>query len=231
MKTIGLIGGMSWESTQTYYRVFNETVKAALGGYHSAKCLMYSVDFAEVEEPQRLGDWGRVAALLSDAAKRLADAGADFVLLGTNTMHEVAGEIQRAIPVPLIHIADAAADALIENGVTRVGLLGTRHTMTRPFYRERLEARGIEVLLPGEADMEKVHSVIFDELCLGILSDDSRRAYVRIAEELAARGAGGVLLGCTEIGLLLTPADTDVPLYDTAVIHAEKGARLALAGG
>ncbi len=230
MKTIGLIGGMSWESTQVYYRVMNEAVKSALGGYHSAKCILVSVDFAEVETPQRLGDWRKVGELLSDAARRLADAGADFVLLGTNTMHEVADEIQRAIPVPLVHIADAAADALIERGVKTVGLLGTRHTMTRPFYRERLEARGITVLLPGAEDMDIVHSVIFDELCLGILADSSRREYARIAQALNSRGAQGILMGCTEIGLLLSQADTSVPLFDTAVIHAMKAARLALEG-
>jgi len=230
MKTIGLIGGMSWESTQSYYRIVNEEVRRALGGLHSAKCLMVSVDFAEIEEYRLSAGWGKVASELADAAARLAGAGADFVLLCTNTMHEVAPEIEAAIRVPLIHIADAAADELTAGGVIKVGLLGTKHTMTRPFYRERLAARGIEVLVPGEADVDLVSSVIYDELCRGIVSDASRREYVRVASELTARGAQAVLMGCTEIGLLLRPSDTEAPLYDTAVIHAKKAARLALGG-
>ena len=228
MKTIGLIGGMSWESTLVYYRILNESVKRALGGFHSAKCLLYSVDFAELEEAQRVGDWDRVARLLSDAAKRLAACGADFVLIGTNTMHEVADAVRRAIPVPLLHIADAAADALTERGVNKVALLGTRNTMTRPFYREKLEARGIEALVPSDADIGKLNAIIFDELCLGILLEDSRRTFARVAEGLFARGAQAALLACTEIGMLLKPSDTQVPLFDTTVIHAEAASRLAL---
>ena len=228
MKTIGLIGGMSWESTLVYYRILNESVKRALGGFHSAKCLLYSVDFAALEEAQRVGDWDRVALLLSDAARRLEAGGADFVMILTNTMHEVADAVRCAVPIPLLHIADAAADVLTEHGVNKVALLGTRNTMTRPFYLEKLKARGIEALVPSEEDIGKLNAIIFDELCLGILSDDSRRLFARVTEGLAARGAQAALLACTEIGMLLKQSDTSVPLYDTTVIHAEAAVRLAL---
>ena len=229
MKTIGLIGGMSWESTVTYYQVMNERINAALGGYHSAKVLLYSVDFAEVEAAQRQEDWQRVGELLADAAQRLERGGADFVLLGTNTMHRCSAQIERAIGVPLIHIADATADALLAAGFTRIALLGTRYTMEQTFYRERLEARGIRVDIPHAQEREMIHRVIFDELCFGKQEPASREAYVRVVERMAAEGAQAAVLGCTEIGMLLRPSDTAVPLVDTTVVHAQAAVKLALA--
>ena len=228
MKTIGLIGGMSWESTQTYYRILNERVSAALGGYHSAKVLLYSVDFAEVEAEQRKEDWTRVGEQMADAAMRLERGGADFVLLGTNTMHRCAPAIEAAIHVPFLHIADATADALLSRGFTRVALLGTRYTMEQDFYKSRLRARGIAVDIPDEAEREMIHRVIFDELCFGKQLPQSKAAYLRVATRMAAAGAQAAVLGCTEIGMLLSQADTDVPLVDTTVVHAEKAAEVAL---
>lgn len=228
MKTIGLIGGMSWESTQTYYRILNERVNAALGGYHSAKVLLYSVDFAEVEAEQRKEDWTRVGEQMADAAKRLERGGADFVLLGTNTMHRCAPAIEAAIGVPFIHIADATADALLHRGFTRVALLGTRYTMEQDFIKARLGARGIAVDVPNEAERETIHRVIFDELCFGKTLPQSKAAYLRVVERMAAAGAQAAVLGCTEIGLLISQADTAVPLVDTTVVHAEKAAEVAL---
>ena len=229
MKTIGLIGGMSWESTVTYYQVMNERINAALGGYHSAKVLLYSVDFAEVEAAQRQEDWQRIGELLADAAQRLERGGADFVLLGTNTMHRCSAQIERAIGVPLIHIADATADALLVAGFTRIALLGTRYTMEQTFYRERLEARGIRVDIPHAQEREMIHRVSFDELCFGKQEPASREAYVRVVERMAAEGAQAAVLGCTEIGMLLRPSDTAVPLVDTTVVHAQAAVKLALA--
>lgn len=228
MKTIGLLGGMSWESTQSYYRALNEGVKAALGGLHSAKIVMLSVDFAEIEALQHAERWGETAAILGDAAVAVESAGADFLLICTNTMHKVADEVQARIRIPLLHIADATAEVLEEQGIVRVGLLGTRFTMEELFYRERLEARGIEVLVPEKTQRETVHQVIYGELCLGILNPASREAYVHVVEELAARGAQGVILGCTEIALLLQQHHTRVPLFDTAAIHAERAVQLAV---
>ena len=229
MKTIGLIGGMSWESTGEYYRIVNERISAALGGYHSAKILLYSVDFAEVEAEQRKEDWTRVGALMADAAMRLVRGGADFVLLGTNTMHRCAAQIEAAIPVPFVHIADATADTLLARGLTRVALLGTRYTMEQDFYKARLTARGIAVDIPDEAERAMIHSVIFDELCFGKQLPQSKAAYLRVVERLAAAGAQAAVLGCTEIGMLISQADTAVPLVDTTVVHAEKAAEMAMA--
>ncbi|SMC87723.1 aspartate/glutamate racemase family protein [Papillibacter cinnamivorans] len=228
MKTIGLIGGMSWESTVTYYRRINETVKERLGGLHSAKCLMYSVDFAEIEACQASGDWEKSGEILAEAARSLERAGADFILICTNTMHKVAPQIQSRISVPILHIADATADELTQNKISRVALLGTKYTMTQDFYKSKLLNRGIGVLIPEERDIETVNSVIYDELCLGIVSDRSRTELLRILKELSQKGAQGAVLGCTELGLLIKQADTSVPLFDTAEIHAVKAAVLAI---
>ena len=228
MKTIGLIGGMSWESTQTYYKIVNERVNEALGGYHSAKILLYSVDFAEVEDEQRKEDWTAVGELLADAARRLERGGADFVLLGTNTMHKSCAQIEKAIRVPFIHIADATADAALAAGYARVALLGTRYTMEQDFYRERLRARGLQVDIPTQEEREMLHRVIFDELCFGRVLPQSREAYLRVIRRMADAGAQAAILGCTEIGMLVSQTDTPVPLLDTTVVHAEKAARLAL---
>ena len=229
MKTIGLLGGMSWESTQTYYRLLNEGVKTRLGGLHSAKIVLYSVDFADIEALQHKGDWGATARILSDAALSLEKAGADFLMIGTNTMHKVAPEIEQVLRIPLLHIADATAKILSRDGISRVGLLGTRFTMEQAFYRERLEKAGIDVVIPDEPQRHLIHRVIYEELCLGQIVDDSRRAYLEVVDSLAERGAEAVILGCTEIGLLIRQADTPVPLYDTTGIHAAQAVELALA--
>ena len=229
MKTIGLLGGMSWESTQTYYRLLNEGVKTRLGGLHSAKIVLYSVDFADIEALQHKGDWGATARILSDAALSLEKAGADFLVIGTNTMHKVAPEIEQVLRIPLLHIADATAKVLARDGISRVGLLGTRFTMEQAFYRERLENAGIDVVIPDEPQRHLIHRVIYEELCLGQIVADSRRAYLEVVDSLAERGAEAVILGCTEIGLLIRQADTPVPLYDTTGIHAAQAVELALA--
>jgi aspartate racemase len=228
MKTVGLIGGMSWESTVTYYQIINTCVKERLGGFHSAKCVLYSVDFAEIEARMARGAWDEAAKILGDAAVSLARAGADFILICTNTLHKVFDQVASRVSVPLLHIAGAAADALNARGVHTVALLGTKYTMRQDFYRERLVQRGLSVLVPDEADMDEVDRIIFDELCLGKISEESRRTYVRIIDKLAARGAQAALLGCTEIGLLVRPEDSETPLFDTAVIHARRAAELAL---
>lgn len=230
MKTIGLIGGMSWESTLTYYQLINEHVKAALGGLHSAKILLYSVDFAEIEACQASGDWDRSAVLLTAAAQSLERAGADFLLICTNTMHKVAGQIQARVGIPLLHIAQATARALIEQGIRRAALLGTKYTMTQDFYQQALRQAGLEVLTPRGGDMDLVNRVIYDELCLGVCREESRRAYQDVICGLAAEGAQAVILGCTEIGLLIRPEDSPLPVFDTARIHAAEAARLALEG-
>lgn len=230
MKVIGLIGGMSWESTVTYYEVINQTVAEELGGLHSACIVLYSVDFDEIERCQSSGNWERSAEILSDAARALERAGADLLLICTNTMHKVADEVAAAVSIPLLHIAGMTADELDRAGVTAVGLLGTRYTMEQDFYTGVLERRGFTVLTPGEEDRALVNRVIFDELCRGDIRDESRAAFLRIIDDLAARGAQGVILGCTEIGLLVHPDDTDVPLFDTTLIHARGAALAALEG-
>ena len=229
MKTIGLIGGMSWESSAEYYRLINEEVKQRLGGLHSAKCILYSVDFAEVEACQRNGEWSRAAGILGDAARGLEAAGADFLVICTNTMHKVADGIQAAIKIPLLHIADLAARQVLAGGIQTVGLLGTRYTMEEDFYRSRLEGRGIKVIIPKESDRAAIDTVIFDELCLGRIIDESRARYKGIIQELVEQGAGGIVLGCTEIGLLVKPEDSVVPLFDTTLIHAGGAVSFALA--
>ncbi|TVQ67326.1 MAG: aspartate/glutamate racemase family protein [Oceanospirillales bacterium] len=228
MKTLGLLGGMSWESTQTYYRLINQKVKEELGGLHSAKLILYSIDFAEIEVLQRQGDWQATAEILINAATSTEAAGADLLLICTNTMHKVANQIEQAINIPLLHIADATAQALKQDAITSVGLLGTRFTMEQAFYRERLEQQGIEVLIPNDSQREVIHSVIYQELCLGVINPDSKKAYLEIVESLAARGAQGVILGCTEIGLLIQRSDTSVKLYDTTEIHANQAVNIIL---
>lgn len=230
MKTLGLLGGMSWESTLPYYRLINEAVRERLGGLHSARLVLYSVDFAEVEQLQRAGAWDAAGALLADAARALHAAGAEALVLCTNTMHKVAPAIEAAVPVPLLHIADPTAQAIRAAGLHTVGLLGTRFTMEQPFYRERLQTRhGLTVLTPNEADRETVHRVIYDELCRGRVEPASRVAYRRVMADLVARGAQGIILGCTEIALLVDAGDAPVPLFDTTRLHARHAAAHALA--
>lgn len=228
MKTVGLIGGMSWESTQTYYRLLNQAVRERLGGLHSAKLILFSVDFADIEVLQRTGQWQRAAEMLAEAAKALENAGADFVLICTNTMHKVAPEVEQAIGIPLLHIMDATASAINADGIDCVGLLGTRFTMEQPFCSERLEANGIRVLTPSEAQRKRIHQVIFDELCQGVVSETARTDFLQIISELAEQGAQAVILGCTEIGLLIGPHDTSVSLYDTTQLHVDGAIRQAL---
>lgn len=224
MKTIGLIGGMSWESTVTYYQVINETVKKELGRLHSAKCILYSVDFDEIEKYQSAGEWNKSAEVLAQAASALERAGADFIVICTNTMHKVAPEISRKITVPLLHIADMTAIELKKSNIKKVGLLGTKYTMQQAFYKNVLQANGIEVIVPDDAGIEVVNSIIYDELCIGKISAQSKAAYLRIISELSNKGAQGIILGCTEIGLLVKQSDTTVPLFDTALIHAQNAA-------
>lgn len=222
MKTIGLLGGMSWESTVGYYQAINEGVKARLGGLHSAQIVLYSVDFEPIEKLQHAGDWPATAELLSDAAMKVQHAGADALLICTNTMHRVAPEIEAVLDIPLIHIADATAAVLLQQGVRRVGLLGTGFTMEQDFYKGRLaEKFGLDVIVPNEADRRIVHRVIYDELCLGKTTSPSKQEYLRIIDALAADGAEAVILGCTEIGLLVQQEDTSVALVDTTIIHAQ----------
>ncbi len=229
MKTIGLLGGMSWESTLGYYRAINEGVKNTLGGLHSAKIAMYSVDFEPIEQLQRAGDWQGAAKLLCDAAKRIQAAGADFLLICTNTMHKVAPEIEAAIQIPVLHIADATAQILVKDDIKTVGLLGTAFTMEQEFYKGRLSNKyGLQVLVPTKEDREIVHKVIFQELCLGKIESNSKAQFLRIIEALAALGAEAVILGCTEIGMLVNQADTQVRLVDTTAIHAEIAVEYAI---
>lgn len=228
MKTLGLLGGMSWESTVTYYQIINKTVKKELGGLHSAKILLYSVDFSEIEEYQSKNEWVKSAEILGAAALNLQKAGADLIVICTNTMHKVAPQIQEKITVPIIHIADATADTLLNAGINKAALLGTKYTMTQDFYKDKLIARDIDVLIPKEQDIEKVNRIIYDELCCGIISSDSRKEFVDIIKELKSRGAQAVILGCTEIGLLIHQEDSPLPMFDTTQIHAIKAALTAL---
>lgn len=230
MKTIGLIGGMSWESTASYYQLINETIKEKLGGLHSAKILLYSVDFAEIERYQASGDWDKSAEVLSQIAQNLEQVGADFIVICTNTMHKVAPQIQKTISIPILHIAQATADALLENGIKKVGLLGTKYTMTQDFYKEKLFEAGLDVVIPDQAGVEEVNRIIYDELCLGQIEESSKQAYLAIIDDLKNAGAEAVILGCTEIGLLVQQEDTDVPLFDTTEIHAQKAAEFAVVG-
>lgn len=228
MKTIGLIGGMSWESTIPYYRIINEKVKETLGGLHSARIILYSVEFAEIEECQATGQWDKSAGILGDAAKKLESAGADFIVICTNTMHKVADQIQAGISVPVIHIADATADKLEAANIRRVALLGTKYTMTQDFYKSRLIARGFDVLIPDKKDVEIVNNVIYKELCLGEIREESRAEFSRIIAALKEKGAEAVILGCTEIGLLVQQESSALRIFDTTEIHAVRAAELAL---
>lgn len=229
MKTIGLIGGMSWESSAEYYRIVNETVKQRLGGLHSAQCLMYSVDFADIERLQHEGRWDEAGQVMAQAAQRLERGGADFVVLCTNTMHKLANSIEAAVSIPLLHIADPTAQKIAEAGITRIGLLGTAFTMEQEFYRGRLtEKYGLDVLIPEADERAIVHRIIYEELVLGIVKDESREAYKRIINHLVERGAQGIILGCTEIMLLIAPQDCPVPSFDTTTLHAVAAAEYAL---
>lgn len=229
MKTIGLLGGMSWESTITYYRAINEGIKSKLGGLHSAKIALYSVDFAPIEKLQHAGNWDEMGQVLAKAALGVQAAGADFLLIGTNTMHKVAPQVEAAIDIPLLHIGDAIADTLFQQGIQTVGLLGTAFTMEQGFYRDRLkEKHGLEVLIPDDEDRQIVHRIIYQELCLGKLEPRSKAEYLSIIDRLSARGAAAIILGCTEIGLLVQQNDTDVPLFDSTIIHAAKAVDYAL---
>lgn len=228
MKTIGLLGGMSWESTALYYRLINEEARHKLGGLHSARIVLESLDFQDVEVLQDRGDWAAAGQLLADAARRIEAAGADFLLICTNTMHKVADDVAVAIDIPLLHIADATAERIKEAGIDTVGLLGTRFTMEQAFYKGRLKEKGIGVLTPSDSSRDLVHTVIYEELCLGVVKDESRQAFLTIIDDLVAGGAQGVIEGCTEIGMLVNEGDTDVKLFDTARIHAAAAVAAAL---
>ena len=229
MKTIGLIGGMSWESTITYYEILNSHTAKALGGFHCAKILMYNVDFAELEENMSKGNWDGNARILSDAARILEKGGADFIVIATNTMHKLVPLIEKNINIPILHIADATASRIKRDNFRKIGLLGTKFTMTQDFIKERLKNAGLEVMVPDEKDIELVNDVIFNELCLGKVLQSSREEYQRIISYMKERGAEGVILGCTEIGMLIREKDSVLPVYDTTVIHAEEAVSTALA--
>ncbi|MGE6721284.1 aspartate/glutamate racemase family protein [Peribacillus frigoritolerans] len=228
MKTIGLIGGMSWESSLEYYRIINEEVKAKLGGLHSAKCILYSVDFEEIERCQAEGDWESSGKLLGDAALSLEKAGAEMILICTNTMHKVIGYIEEKVSLPILHIADSTAKQIQKSKISTVGLLGTKYTMEQDFYKTRIETNGIKVLIPSEEDRKVINKVIYEELCLGEIQQSSREYYKKVIKGLVDDGAEGIILGCTEIGLLVKPEDSEVPLFDTAVIHAIESVNMAM---
>ena len=229
MKTIGLIGGMSWESTQSYYRMINEGIKQRLGGLHSAKIVMVSIDFDPLEKLQAAGDWQAAGEVIVDAAKRAQAAGADCCLICTNTMHKVVDQVEQAIQIPLIHIADATGEVLLKNNKRKVGLLGTAFTMEQAFYKDRLiDNFGLDVVIPSDKDRATVHRIIYQELCQGIIDNSSKQAYVTIIEKLQQQGAQSVILGCTEIGLLVKQQDVDIELVDTTAIHAQAAVDFAL---
>ena len=229
MKTIGLLGGMSWESTVGYYREINEGIKQKLGGLHSAQIILYSVDFDPIEKLQRSGDWKATGNILANAARGVEDGGADFLLICTNTMHKVADQVENAVNIPLLHIADATADVLVQASVRKVGLLGTAFTMEQEFYKGRLsEKYGIDVVVPDAPDRKLVHDIIYQELCLGLHKQSSKQKYIRIVDKLSEMGAEGVILGCTEIGMLISQNDTVATLYDTTKIHAAKAVEWAI---
>ena len=224
LKTIGLIGGMSWESTVTYYKIINEVIKEKLGGLHSAKCVLYSVDFQEIEECQANGNWEKSGEILGEAAYNLEKAGADFIVICTNTMHKVVNQIKEKISIPILHIAEMTAEKILEKGLKNIALLGTKYTMEQDFYKSKLIEKGINVIIPDKNDIEIINNVIYDELCLGTINSNSKKKFLEIVDKLRSKGAEGIILGCTEIGLLIKNADTDVPLFDTAIIHAEQAA-------
>jgi aspartate racemase len=229
MKTIGLIGGMSWESTQSYYQVINQSIKQRLGGLHSAKVILFSVDFAEIAALQAHGDWQSAGEILADAAHKLSLIGADAIVVCTNTMHKVAPQIEASINIPLLHISDATGQKLVNDKITKVGLLGTQFTMEQTFYKTRLSQNfPIEIITPDQQDRETIHRIIYQELCLGKVLPSSRKEYLDIIDKLAQQGAQAIILGCTEIGLLIKQTDTSIPLYDTALIHAEAAVEFML---
>lgn len=229
MKTIGLIGGMSWESSAQYYRMINEEIRRELGGLHSAKCILYSVNFEEIEHFQKEGQWEKAGSVLGDAAKSLEKAGADLIILCTNTMHRVSDYIEEATSIPLLHIADGTGARIKDSGLGTVGLLGTKYTMEQEFYKSRLvEEFGLKVIVPNEAEREQVNKIIFDELCMGIIAQDSKEFFLEVMKKLAKAGAEGIILGCTEIGLLVKQADLDIRLFDTTHIHAVEAVKRAL---
>jgi len=229
MRTIGLIGGMSWESSQEYYRIINETVKEILGGLHSAKIIMYSVDFEEIEKLQHQGKWKELTELMIDAAQRVEKGGADFVVICTNTMHKMADEVQKNIKIPLLHIADATAEKIQEKGLGKIGLLGTKFTMEEDFYKGRLKEKyGLDVIIPNEEERQIVHDVIYKELCIGEIKQSSKEQFKKIIQNLVSNGAEGIILGCTEIPLLIKQEDVEVPLFDTTMIHAKAAVEYAI---
>ena len=228
LKTIGLIGGMSWESTVTYYKIINETVKEKLGRLHSAKCILYSVDFQEIEECQANGNWEKSGEILGEAANNLEKAGADFIVICTNTMHKVVNQIKEKISIPILHIAEMTAEKILEKGIKNIALLGTKYTMEQDFYKSKLIEKGINVIIPDKNDIETINEVIYDELCLGSINFNSKKKFLEIVDKLRSKGAEGIILGCTEIGLLIKNKDTDVPLFDTAIIHAEQAAMYSI---
>ncbi len=231
MKTIGLLGGMTWHSTLEYYRLINSGIQQRLGGSHSARCLLYSLDFAEIEKLQAAGEWKELSGFMIQAAKRVAQAGADFLVICANTMHRMSDEVEGAVPIPLLHIVDAAAAEIHKQGLRTIGLLGTRFTMEQDFYRERLEKRHcLKVLIPAATERQMIHEIIYEELGRGIISQTSKAAYLAIIRELHARGAQGIILGCTEIPLLIHPGDYSIPLFDTTAIHAEAAVEWAVSG-
>ncbi|AFU12823.1 aspartate/glutamate racemase family protein [Bacillus toyonensis] len=228
MKTIGLIGGMSWESTSEYYRILNEEIKSKLGGLHSAKCLINSVDFEEIERFQSNGDWDGAGEVLGNAAYSLQKGGADFIIICTNTMHKVVEKIKENINIPVLHIADTTAKEIKRKGIQTIGLLGTKYTMEQDFYKSRIEENNIKVIVPVEKNREKLNEIIYTELCLGKITSQSREYYKRVIEELVQKGAQGIILGCTEIGLLIKQEDVLVPIFDTTFIHAMEAVNVAL---
>ena len=219
---------MSWESTVTYYKIINETVKEKLGGLHSAKCILYSVDFQEIEECQANGNWEKSGEILGEAAYNLEKAGADFIVICTNTMHKVVNQIKEKISVPILHIAEMTAEKILEKGLKNIALLGTKYTMEQDFYKSKLIEKGINVIIPDKNDIETINEVIYDELCLGTINFNSKKKFLEIVDKLRSKGAEGIILGCTEIGLLIKNEDTDVPLFDTAIIHAEQAAMYSI---
>ena len=228
LKTIGLIGGMSWESTVTYYKIINETVKEKLGRLHSAKCILYSVDLQEIEECQTNGNWEKSGEILGEAAYNLEKAGVDFIVICTNTMHKVVNQVKEKISVPILHIAEMTAEKILEKGLKNIALLGTKYTMEQDFYKSKLIEKGINVIIPDKNDIETINEVIYDELCLGTINFNSKKKFLEIVDKLRSKGAEGIILGCTEIGLLIKNEDTDVPLFDTAIIHAEQAAMYSI---
>jgi aspartate racemase len=232
VKVIGLIGGMSWNSTLEYYRIINESIARRLGGMHSARLVLYNLDFNEIQQAQHEGRWNEMAGILVEAGSAIRRAGADFLVICTNTMHKVADDVERRVGLPVLHIADVTGAVARERGLHRIGLLGTRFVMEGPFYRDRLRDRfGIEVIVPAEADMDTIHRIIYNELCLGRINAASRRVCSEIVDSLVSKGAQGVVLGCTELPLLIRPSDVHAPIFDTARLHAEAAVNEALTGG